>query len=156
MFCDRKYWKSSYDWVIIILVMTCRLFKSKPFGCQLDEPYGFPGDHQQNATMFQCYVHFLYLQSVFCFCNIVVFCGKKLTTTTTILASVDLLIIGHWCTHSMDIYTKSHPHPHKKVDWYKCHLRSREDLWKNVLLQPIVIFKLRLQNSIWIMSWPIG
>ena len=21
------------------------------FGCQLDEPYGFPGDHQPDATM---------------------------------------------------------------------------------------------------------
>ena len=30
------------------------------FGCQLDAPYGFPGDHQQNAAMFQCYVHFFF------------------------------------------------------------------------------------------------
>ena len=35
------------------------------FVCQLDEPYGFPpGDQQQNAAIHQCYVHFLYLQSV--------------------------------------------------------------------------------------------
>ena len=27
------------------------------FGCQLDEPYGFPDDHQQNAAMFQCHVN---------------------------------------------------------------------------------------------------
>ena len=24
------------------------------FGCQLDEPYGFPGDHQPDATMLYC------------------------------------------------------------------------------------------------------
>ena len=24
------------------------------FGCQLDEPYGFPGDHQMDATMLLC------------------------------------------------------------------------------------------------------
>ena len=47
------------------------------FGCQLDEPYGFPGDQQQNAAMFQCYVHFFYLQSVFWSCKIVVFCRKQ-------------------------------------------------------------------------------
>ena len=26
-------------------------------GCQLDEPYGFPDDHEQNAAMFQCHVN---------------------------------------------------------------------------------------------------
>ena len=34
-------------------------------------------DHQQNATMFQYCVHFLYLQSVFCPCIIVAFVGNK-------------------------------------------------------------------------------
>ena len=46
-------------WNFQIFLKRCSL------GCQLDEPYGFPSDHQQNAAMFQCYVHFLYLQSVF-------------------------------------------------------------------------------------------
>ena len=45
-------------------------------GCQLDKLYGFPGDHKQNAAIVQCYVHLLYLQSVFCSCIIVVFCRK--------------------------------------------------------------------------------
>ena len=27
------------------------------FGCQLDEPYDFPSDHEQTAAMFQCHVH---------------------------------------------------------------------------------------------------
>ena len=38
--------------------------------------FGFHGDHQQNAALFQCYVHFLYLEIVFCSCNVVVFCRK--------------------------------------------------------------------------------
>ena len=42
-------------------------------GCLPDEPYGFPGDQQQNAALFQCYVHFLY----FCSCIIAVFCRKE-------------------------------------------------------------------------------
>ena len=37
------------------------------FGCQLDEPHGFPGDHQQNAAMFQCYVHFFVFTKFFLF-----------------------------------------------------------------------------------------
>ena len=52
-----------------------RIYAYGSLCCQLDELYGFPGDHQQNAAMFQCYVHFLYLQSVFCSC-IVVVCRK--------------------------------------------------------------------------------
>ena len=27
------------------------------FGCQLDKPYGFPDDQQQNASIFQCHVN---------------------------------------------------------------------------------------------------
>ena len=55
---------------------TRSLIMSHVFGCQLDEPYGFPGDHQQNAAMFQCYVYLLYLQRDFCSCIIDVLCGK--------------------------------------------------------------------------------
>ena len=32
------------------------------FSCQLDEPYGFSGDHLQNAAMFQC--AYQYLQNI--------------------------------------------------------------------------------------------
>ena len=27
------------------------------FGCQVEETYGFPNDHKQNAAMFQCDVN---------------------------------------------------------------------------------------------------
>ena len=35
------------------------------FGCQLDEPYGFLGDNQQNVAMFQCHVHSFCIYKVF-------------------------------------------------------------------------------------------
>ena len=50
--------------------MTCITQSLHVIGCQLNESYGFPGDHQQNAAMFQYYVHLLYLQSVSCSCII--------------------------------------------------------------------------------------
>ena len=46
------------------------------FGCQLDEPYGFPDDHQQNAAMFQCHVNTGIYKMFFYSCIIVVFCRK--------------------------------------------------------------------------------
>ena len=33
------------------------LFLLHIFDCQLDEPYGFPGEHQPNAAPIQCQVH---------------------------------------------------------------------------------------------------
>ena len=80
-------WNSAKPWSPAPLYTSC--IQCAPdnsrslFGCQLYEPYGFPGDHQQNAAMFQCYVHFLYLQSVFCSCVIVVFCRN----TTSFVSS---------------------------------------------------------------------
>ena len=44
--------------------------------CQLDEPYGFPDDHQQNAAMFQCHVNTGIHKMFFYSCIIVVFCPK--------------------------------------------------------------------------------
>ena len=59
-----------------LILMMVYLKYNINIGCQLDEPNGFNGDHHQNVAMFQCYVHFLYLQSVLCSCIIVVFFRK--------------------------------------------------------------------------------
>ena len=45
------------------------------FGCQLHELYGFPGDHQPDATM-RHLMYLLIFTMSFCYCFIVLFCWK--------------------------------------------------------------------------------
>ena len=47
------------------------------FGCQLDEPYVFPDNHQQNAAIFQCHVNTGIYEMFFYSCIIDVFCRKS-------------------------------------------------------------------------------
>ena len=59
-------------------------------GCQLDEPYSFPGDHQQNAAMLQCHVH-----PFLCHCCILSDI-KLLTTNQKVFNIVVKLILLKW------------------------------------------------------------
>ena len=54
---DLRRHRAHYD----VTLMACEIttiyylwLPSQRFGCQLDEPYGFPGDHQPDATMLWC------------------------------------------------------------------------------------------------------
>ena len=45
------------------------------FSCQLDNPYGFSGDHLQNAAMFQCVSR--YIQSISVTVSLLYYVGNK-------------------------------------------------------------------------------
>ena len=62
-----------FRWIFVIEIFFILIRISLPAWWAL---HGFPIDHQQNAAMFQWYVHFLYLQSIFRSCIIVVFSRK--------------------------------------------------------------------------------
>ena len=58
---------SSFDASFIVNLSLWKKNQSRIWGkempcqcCQLDEPYSFPGDHLQNAAMFQCYYYYYY------------------------------------------------------------------------------------------------
>ena len=47
------------------------------FGCQFDEPCGFPGDHRQNAAMFQYHVHTAIYQAFYDLISLLYYVGNK-------------------------------------------------------------------------------
>ena len=75
------------------------------FSCQLDEPYGFSGDHLQNAAMLQCTSR--YLQSISVTVSLLYSVEKKkLTTTATATATtaagtctLTRLVVSHLKLH---------------------------------------------------------
>ena len=133
------------------------------YGCQLDEPYGFPGDYQQSTAMLQCnyWYHKLFLFLIYCCillkekttATAITTTASTTTTTTTTTATTTTTTTKFNCIYDTHIFNTEGV----LLTFSRAFLRKSIKIGFEIPMKFItLVSKHKVSSPVEIMNWSIS